>query len=160
MVRKKRQRVRKKLLYFFLNKKLHKVLSSSRAEDRLTAWCYPDKKRVLYSYSDVQKNMERAYSSREVANMLNRHKISVERYVYTGSIKQPAKVYPISNPDSKWWKYMFSESDIYDLHQFIIDTGRDGNIPSRAELKAILKHNLILYTKNSEGDFVPVWKAD
>jgi hypothetical protein len=27
-------------------------------------------------------------------------------------------------------------------------------------LMAILKHNIILYTKTEEGKFVPVWKAE
>jgi len=33
-------------------------------------------------------------------------------------------------------------------------------LPSRSELQAILKHNLILYTKTEDGKFVPVWKAE
>jgi hypothetical protein len=55
---------------------------------------------------------------------------------------------------------MFSESDILDIHQFIIDIGYSKNVPSKAELQALLKHNMILYTKTEEGGFVPVWKAD
>jgi hypothetical protein len=55
---------------------------------------------------------------------------------------------------------MFSEADILDLHQFILDAGYSSSMPSRAELYAILKNNLILYTKTQEGKFVPVWKAE
>jgi hypothetical protein len=55
---------------------------------------------------------------------------------------------------------MLSESDILDIHQFIIDVGYARELPSRSELQAILKHNLILYTKTEEGKFVPVWKAE
>ena len=55
---------------------------------------------------------------------------------------------------------MLSEKDILDLHEFIVDTGYSKNVPTRAELQAILKHNLILYTKTEEGKFVPVWKAE
>jgi hypothetical protein len=62
MVKSKRKGTRKKLLYFFLNNKIHKVIRLSRAKDELIAWCYPDKKRVLYSYSQVQKYKENAYS--------------------------------------------------------------------------------------------------
>jgi hypothetical protein len=55
---------------------------------------------------------------------------------------------------------MLSESDILDIHQFIIDAGHIRDLPSRAELQALLKHNLILYTKTTDGKFVPVWKAE
>ena len=160
MVRKKRSRIRKKFLYFFLNGKIHKVLKPSRAKDELIAWCYPDRKRVLYSYSQVEKNMENAYTTLQVSEMLNKHKVTIEDYILEGKIKAPQKVYPISNPESKWSKYMFNQADILDLHNFIIDAGHSGNIPSRTELLALLKHNVILYTKSSEGNFIPVWKAE
>ena len=55
---------------------------------------------------------------------------------------------------------MFSESDILDIHQFIIDAGHIRDLPSRSELQAILKHNLILYNKTDDGKFVPVRKAE
>jgi hypothetical protein len=160
MARDKRQRVRKKFSYFFLNDKIHKIIKSSRAKDELVAWCYPDKKRVLYPYSQVEKNMENAYPIKDACVLLNRHKVTIEEYILAGKIKKPQKVYPISNPDSTWFKYMLSESDILDIHQFIIDAGHTKDLPSRNELKAILKHNLILYTKNNEGQFIPVWKAE
>jgi hypothetical protein len=160
MARENRQRLRKKFVYFFLNGKVHKVLKLSRARDEVIAWSYLDKKRMLYSYSQVEKNMEKAYSIVEVSKILGRHRVTIEEYILQEKIKQPQKVYPISNPDSTWSKYMLSESDILDIHQFIIDAGHIRELPSRSELQAILKHNLILYTKTEDGKFVPVWKAE
>lgn len=160
MARTKRQRTRKTLQYFFLNGKVHKVIKASRAKDELIAWCYPDGKRVLYSYNLVERNMENAYSLKDAGVLLNRHKVTIEEYILQGKIKEPQKVYPISNPESKWFKFMFSESDILDIHQFILDDGYIRDLPSRTELQAILKHNLILYTKTNDGRFVPVWKAE
>lgn len=160
MVRKQRKRISKRFLYFFLNNKIHKVLRSNRSRDELIAWCYPDKKRVLYPYSQVKKYMENAYSTSEVAKILDRHKVTVEEYILDGKIKEPQRIYPISNPESSWSKFMFSESDILDLHQFILDSGYSKDLPSRNELKALLKNNIILYTKNEEGGFIPVWKAE
>lgn len=160
MARASRKSVRKKFLYFFLNGNLHKVIRSSRSKDELIAWCYPDKKRVLYSYSQVEKYMENAYTMKQVAAILNKHKVTIEDYILEGKIKSPQKVYPIGNVDSTWSKYMFSESDILDLHQFILDSGYSSNMPSKTEVHALLKNNLILYTKTEEGKFVPVWKAE
>ena len=160
MARENRQRLRKKFVYFFLNGKVHKVLKLSRAKDEVVAWSYVDKKRVMYSYAQVDKNMERAYTVLEAGKILGRHRVTIEEYILQGKIKQPQKVYPISNPESTWSKYMLSESDILDIHQFIIDAGHIRDLPSRAELQALLKHNLILYTKTDDGKFVPVWKAE
>ena len=160
MDRKKRKREADRFSYFFLNDKLHKVLRRSRAKDELYAWCYPDKKRMLYSYSQVKKNMQKAYSIVEVSKILNRHKVTIEDYILDGKIKQPQRVYPISNPDSTWSKFMLSEIDILDLHQYILDAGYIRDLPSRSELQALLKHNIILYTKTTEGNFIPVWKAE
>ena len=160
MVRKKRKHSAKSVRYFFLNNKIHKVLSSSRSKDQMVAWCYPDKKRLLYSYSQVLKTMENAYSTKQVAQMLGKHKITIEDYILDGKIRYPQKVYPIGNPDSTWYKFMYSESDIMDIHEFILESGYSKNMPSRNEMRALLKHNTILYTKTNEGNFVPVWKAE
>jgi hypothetical protein len=161
MARQKRRAISKVARYFFLNGKIHKVVRAARSRDELIAWCYPDRKRVMYSYSQVSKYLENAFTLTEVAEMLNKHKVTIEDYILEGKIKAPQKVYPISNPDSTTWsKYMFKESDILDLHQFILDAGHSGDLPSKAELQALLKHNLILYTKTEEGKFVPVWKAE
>ena len=160
MARENRQRVRKKFVYFFLNDKVHKVIRLSRAKDEVVAWSYLDKKRVMYSYAQVDKYMERAYTIIESGKILGRHRVTIEEYILQGKIKQPQKVYSISNPDSTWSKYMLSESDILDIHQFIIDEGHIRDLPSRAELKALLKNSLILYTKTTDGKFVPVWKAE
>ncbi len=159
MARTKRYRNRKKFSYFFLNKKLHKTISSSRAKDEIVAWSYLDKKRVMYSYSQVEKNMENAYTIKQVSDILNRHKVTIENYILNGKIKNPQKVYPIGNTESKWFKFMLSESDIFDLHEYILEAGYAKNLPTKAEIQALLKHNLILYTKTDSG-FVPVWKAD
>jgi hypothetical protein len=160
MARTNRTRKTKRLVYFFLNGKIHKVIKRSRARDELWAWCYPDKKRVMYSYSQVKKYMENAYSVAEAGQILGRHKVSIERYILAGKIKEPQRIYPISNPDGKWNKFMLSESDILDIHQFIAEDGYSSELPSRTELIALLKQNVILYTKNSEGSFIPVWKAE
>lgn len=160
MARRKRKSTRKSFLYFFLNGKLHKVLKTSRGRDELIAWHYEDKKRVLYSYSLVEKQMEDAYTLVQVGQLLNKHKVTLEEYILQGKVKVPQKVYPIGNPESTWSKYMLSESDIMDIHQFILDAGYSNSTPTKAELSALLKNHMMLYTKTEEGKFVPVWKAE
>lgn len=161
MVRKQRIPAAKRLLYFFLDGKIHKSLRVSRAKDEIVAWCYPDKRRVMYSYSLVKKNMKKAYSIKEAGQILNRHKVTVENYILDGKIQVPYRIYPISNPDNPGWtKYMLSEEDIIKIHEFILEDGYTADFPSRSELLALLRHETILYTKTNDGRFVPVWKAE
>ena len=151
----------KSLRYFFLNDKIHKVLKASRSKDEMIAWCYPDKKRVMYSYSQAKKNMETAYTVVEVALMLNKHRVTIQEYILNEKVATPQKIYPIGQPDSKnWSQYMFNQKNILDIHQHILDSGHSKEIPSKAEIQALLKNNLILYTKTEDGKFVPVWKAE
>ena len=157
----KRNGKSKSLRYFFLNDKIHKVLKSSRSKDEMIAWCYPDKKRVMYSYSQVKKNMETAYTVVEVASMLNKHRVTIQEYILNEKVATPQKIYPIGQPDSEnWSQYMFNQKNILDIHQHILDSGHSKEIPSKAEVQALLKNNLVLYTKTEDGKFVPVWKAE
>ena len=161
MARPKRDGKSKSLQYFFLNDKIHKVLKSSRSKDEIIAWCYPDKKRVMYSYSQVKKNMETAYTVVEVASMLNKHRVTIQEYILNDKVATPQKIYPIGQPDSEnWSQYMFNQKNILDIHQYILDSGHSKEIPSKAEIQALLKNNLVLYTKTEDGKFVPVWKAE
>ena len=136
MAGKKRNTASKKFLYFFLNDKVHKVIKRSRARDELIAWCYPDNKRVMYSHTQVEKYMQNAYSITEASKLLNRHKVTIEEYILQGKIKQPQRIYPISNPESSWSKFMLSESDIMDIHQFILDAGYLRELPSKRNSKS------------------------
>ena len=157
----KRDGKSKSLRYFFLNDKIHKVLKASRSKDEMIAWCYPDKKRVMYSYSQVKKNMETAYTVVEVASMLNKHRATIQEYILNEKVATPQKIYPIGQPDSEnWSQYMFNQKNILDIHQHILDSGHSKEIPSKAEVQALLKNNLVFYTKTEDGKFVPVWKAE
>ena len=128
----------------------------------MIAWSYQDKSRVLYSNADVIKHMQNAYTMSQVSKMINKHKVTIEDYILDGKIRAPQKVYPIGNSESKGWsQYMFSEDDVIELHEYILTSGREiEKLPTKNELKALMKHNVILYTKTTSGEFVPVWKAE
>ena len=113
----------------------------------------------MYAYSEVNKHKQNAYSVKEVCVLLDKHRVTIEEYILKSKIKTPQRVYPIGNFESKWSKFMFSESEILDLHEYILDLGYTKDLPSRAQLIALFKHNIILYTKTDNG-FVPVWKAE
>ncbi len=99
--------------------------------------------------------------------MFDRQKKSIFKYIYDGNIPAPQKTYVIDNPE-KETRYFFSEEDIYRLHDYLITVSRgrprnDGLVaqtkaPTRRELEAMLRNDTILYVKNDNGEFTPVWK--
>ena len=167
MGRKTRRDAATRLRYFYLNGKLHKVLRRSRAEDLIVAWDYQLGKRVAYSLTDVNKNKQYAYSIKEVCKLLGKHEDTIKLHLYKGELRFPQRIYSL-NGNKTPGKYFWSQDDIREVHDFFktLHRGRprlDGKItpaemPSRAELEAMMKQENILYVKNSDGEFVPVWK--
>jgi hypothetical protein len=167
MASKKRGIPSKQLRYFFLNNKLHKVLRRSRAEDLLVAWDYQLGKRVAYNLTDVNKNKQHAYPISEVVKIIGKHEDTIKMHLYKGNLKYPEQSYSLNGKRTPG-KYFWSEDNIREMHDFFktVHRGRPrkdgaitpGNLPSRAELEAIMKQENILYVKNNDGEFVPVWK--
>lgn len=158
----------KPLRYFYLNGLLHKKLQINRGKDTIVAWCYPQHRRVAYTYSDVRKSKEPAFTTKEVAEMMNRKPLAIDRALGRGDIEPPQHVYSLSNPD-RVMKYLWSEEDIMRVHDYFsnVHYGRprkDGMItsykmPTKREVRAMIHQETILYVKNNDGEFVPTWKA-
>jgi len=165
VVRKRKTAV--KISYFYLNGNLHKALHRNRAEDLLIAWSYVDDKRVAYSLTDVAKNKGSAYTVTQAAKLIGRSTDTIKRHWRAGDIKKPQQVYSLDEKRTPG-KVYFSEDDMREMQDFFktVHRGRprkDGlitpsDIPSRAELEALMKNEKVLYAKNDSGEFVPVWK--
>lgn len=165
----RQRRIRKpsRLRYFYLEGDLHKVLSVIRAQDFAICWNYPQGKRVGYVWSDVRRNHKKAFNLQQVSKMIGRHYITLKRDILDGKIKPPQKTYAL-NANKTPGTYYMSEQDVYDLHDYLLSVhvGRprkDGKVtirdmPSKAELRAMMKHDIVTYVKTAEGEFVPVWK--
>lgn len=168
MAKSKRIRKGTSIRYFFLNGECHKVLKISRAEDIVVAWNYPQGKRVTYVWSVAKRDLQRGYTIAKVAELLNRKRLVIHRYIYQGKIKRPTQIYTIGKESTRPGKFILSEDDIRDLHSYLMTVHRgkprsDGqktivNLISKAELEALLKEEKILYAKDASGEFVPVWK--
>jgi len=167
MASKKRASSTTGLRYFYLNGTLHRVLRKSRAEDLLIAWDYKNEKRVAYNLTDVNKNKQHAYPISQVVKIIGKHEDTINLHMRRGNLKYPQRSYSL-NGNKTPGKYFWSEDDIREMHDFFktvhrgrprIDGGvTPGDMPSRAELEAIIKQENILYVKNNDGEFVPVWK--
>lgn len=167
MAVKKRRGTAPKLRYFYLNTKLYKVLRQSRAEDLMVAWDYETGKRVAFVLTDVKKNMQSAYPLSKVSAIMGKHEDTIKRHLYAGNIRKPQQAYSLNGKKTPG-KYYWSEDDVREMHEFFktVHRGRPrndgaihpGNMPSRAEIEAIMKQETILYVKNNDGTFTPVWK--
>lgn len=156
------------LRYFYLNDKLHKSLHINRGTDVITTWCYPDHKRVAYTYSDVLRRKKTAFTTTQVCKMIMRHRVTLERAIVRGDIKQPQFIYSLQGEHSKF-KYMWREQDVMAVHAYYstVHRGRvrkDGlitpqKLPTPRELRAMMRDDEILYIK--QGDkMVPTWQAE
>lgn len=167
MVKRERKNKREHIKYFFLNGDHHKVLRISRAEDLVMAWNYNNAKRVTYPWSITKKNMQKAFSIKEVCKIFQRDRLVIHDYIQQEKIKRPAQCYTIDSRRIPS-KFLFSEDDMRELHSYLLTVHRgrprnDGLITpskliSRAELEAIMREERILYAKDGSGEYVPVWK--
>lgn len=168
MAKQKRTGSKRRILYFYLNGDLHRSLQINRSDDTIIAFNFREGKRVAYNYSDVQKNRKHAYSISEVAKIINRHVDTLKRHLRSGNIQKPQQAYALDNKN-KLSRYYFTDDNIREIREFFrtVHIGRprnDGdvtasNIPSKAELEALLRNETVLYVKSNDGEFVPVWKA-
>lgn len=164
----KSTRIRKgtQLRYFILNGEVHKVLRISRSEDLITAWNFSQHKRCTYIWSVTKGQMQKAFTMKEVSRIFSKNPLVIHKYIQAGSIRRPFQIYQIGTMEPT--KFIFSEDDLRELHAYLLTVHRgrprnDGqitnsNLMSRAELEAMMKQETILYTKDSSGEYVPVWK--
>lgn len=156
-----------RLRYFYLNGDLHRVLSVIRAQDLVISWNYREGKRAGYAWSDARKRLGRAFTMTQVGDMIGRHRTNIERDILAGRIRAPQRAYSLDGNKIPG-KYLFSEKDVFELHDYLLTVhiGRprkDGRItparmPSKAELRAMMRHDTVTYVKSEDGTFTPVWK--
>ncbi len=157
----------KPIRYFYLNSDLHRVLRVTRPADLVEAWNFREGKRVTYVWSDVRKRMERAFTLQEVCKLIGRHRVQIENYILDGKIRAPQRIYSLDENRTPG-KYYFSESDVLGVHDFLLTVHigrprRDGKVtpgkmPTKAELRALMKHDVMTYIKTDDNEFRPVWK--
>lgn len=164
---KRRRRKKPKLTYFYVDGKLYRTLRIIRPQDIMYAWSYLDEKRVAFIYSDVRRRAGKAFTTADVCKMFGKHRVTVERYILRGVIDPPQMAYSLDG-NKKPTKYLWSDKDIMALHEYLINVhiGRPrqdglvipGDYPTKAELRALISSDTVLYVKNEDGEFIPTWK--
>jgi hypothetical protein len=156
---------RSRLRYFFLNGELHKKVRINRGADLLVAYNYTRHKQARYTYTDTLRHHERAFTTKEVAWMLNRERKVLNDAIQKSMIRMPAYSYSeAGNKASYFWR----EKDIMEVHAYLatIHRGRprkDGettpqDMPTPRELKALIHNEEVLAIKKGDT-YVPRWRA-
>lgn len=163
-----RQRAKTKpLRYFFYRGNLCKKIHISRADDVITAWNYRAGKAEKYIYSDVRRNGEQAFSTKQVAKMIHRHDATISQVLNSGKVQMPQRTYTLDEY-RKPYAYYWSEQDIFNLWEYFktVHIGRPrhdgritpGNLPSAAELRAMIRQGTVFYVKVGD-EFIPTFDA-
>lgn len=152
--------------YFFLNGDLHRTIKIDRHLNLIECFRFIDGVEVVYSWSDVKRDSQRAFRIGAVAKALNIGRDTLMGYIKQGKVTNFQWMYN----DRKYKERMFSEDGVLDVWELIMHThiGRpraDGKIthrtdvPTRGELLAMLKEEEVLYYWDSTSErFLPVWR--
>lgn len=99
--------------------------------------------------------------------MVNRKREALETYISNGDIEKPAMTHTLDGT-FRPVKYMWQESDVLALHDFLVTIhyGRprkDGLVtpkatPTKAELRAMMRHDLVYYVENDKGEKIKAFK--
>ena len=159
---------RKRWRYFIYGEKLHKMLAVNRADDEVLAWCYPDHKKIFYSWADVRRNGYKAMTYQDVGNIVGRSAYQVRWYVYNHRIPKPQQTYSLSTGNRGI--YFFTKTDVYNLYEYMRThhMGRprkDGgitvrNIPTASEVRRAMESGIFTYARTDDGRYVPIWEAE
>lgn len=150
---------------YFLNDSLYKVIKADRSNNICHLYNLETKEVKKFLYSDFKKFRKSAYRIGKASKFLNRHPDRIRRAIWTGQVTKPLL---IKNGQSG--SYWFTEENIHELREFFANVHRgrprtDGiivshNVPTKDELDALLGNKEMLYIKNKNGDFIPVWRAE
>jgi hypothetical protein len=116
--------------------------------------------------SDFKKNRERAYTVKETAELVNRHRKYLPRLMQSGSIPYP--VGSQKDGESKFGlRSYYSESKVKEIRDILASfhvgrPRRDGLItnditPTKQELTRRMGSGMLTYTRSENGEFIPVW---
>lgn len=151
---------------WFLNNDLVRVYHLNRSNGIMSVYNINKDRIESCLISDFKKNRLRAYTVKETAELVNRHKKYLPTLMDNGSIPYPTGS---SKDGVRGWQIRsyYSELQVHEIRDILAtySMGRprkDGMInnnvtPTRQELTRRMGDGILTYTKNSDGQFIPVW---
>ena len=151
---------------WFLNGDLVRVHHLNRSNGILSVYNINKGQIESCLLGDFKKNRLRAYTVKETAILVNRHKKYLPMLMKAGKIPTPTGA---SIGKERGWQIMsyYSEKQVLEIRDFLATQTigrprRDGLInnditPTRQELTRRMGDGILTYTKTEDGRFVPTW---
>lgn len=151
---------------WFLNGDLVRKYHFSRANGIMSVYNINKNRIESCLIADFKKNREKAYTVKETAELVNRHRKYLPRLMQSGTIPYPTGAQEGGGNKFGIRSY-YSESQVHEIRDILASfhTGRprkDGlitndNTPTKQELTRRMGDGILTYTRSENGDFVPVW---
>ncbi len=151
---------------WFLNDDLVRVTHISRAQGIVTLYNCTQDKNMTTTVTEFKKKRRRAYTVMETASLLNYHRKSIPRLVKSGLLPAPVGELPGGKTAFHYLSY-YSEDHIWEARNLMAQTHhgkvrKDGlitnnKIPTEQELRYAMGDGILMYVKNSDGNFIPVF---
>jgi hypothetical protein len=116
--------------------------------------------------SDFKKNRERAYTVKETAELVSRHRKYLPRLMKSGTIPYPTGATKGGKGEFGTRSY-YSESQVHEIRDILASfhmgrPRRDGlttneSTPSKQELTRRMGDGILTYTRTPDGEFIPMW---
>ena len=154
---------------FFINNDLVKLVHSNRASNIVEFYNASQGKMQTMLYTDFKKFRKRAYTVANAAKLLNRSRLQFGKYIASGLIPPPIPD-NIEGKRGLQIKAYYSEDHLFEIREIMtgIHFGRpraDGkvtplNVPTEQDLRSKMGDAIMLYTKTSDGRFIPTWQEN
>jgi hypothetical protein len=152
--------------YFFLDGVLYRTIHINRHHDLIACLRMRDREEVVFMWSDVKRNRQKAFMSGQVARLLGLSRMKFLVHVWEGRVTNFEWLIKADGQKQR----IFSEDDVLDAWEALsnVHIGRprkDGRIttrktlPTKAELLSVIKEEEVLYYWDKETErFMPVWR--
>ena len=154
---------------FFLNDCLVKVIHINKSSNIVIIYNVKEDKRQSLLYTDFKKHRKRAYTVANAARLLNRSRLQFSKYIASGLIPAPIAD-SIDGERGLQIKAYYSEDHLFEIREIMstIHHGRprsDGlvtprNVPTEQDLRSKMGDAIMLYTRTSDGRYIPTWQEN
>lgn len=142
--------------YFFWNDRLHRVIRIHRPANLVDAWSYDEGKSVSILYSDFRRKAGRAVTTTEAAEIMHCSRMTIWRAIDDGGIHPPQYGHILDGSPERprpWW----GEKDLLALQQYLAERRGKQDYATKAEIIAKMTGANILYAKDDQGGYIPVY---
>lgn len=151
---------------YFLNGDLVRVHHLNRSNGIMSVYNINTGQIESCLIGDFKKNRLRAYTVNETSKLINRNRKYIPELMKVGKIPYPTGA-SIGKKRGYQIRAYYSENQVHEIRDILASyhhgrPRKDGLInnnitPTRQELTRRMGDGILTYTRNSNGEFIPVW---